>query len=84
MMFAVDVFPLLCHLLDIPTQNSNGSLATVRHLLRHLPSQTVQVIKDLVTYYTKEKRLPMTGSSGSKRRQYHTVVVFHDQKLPQS
>jgi hypothetical protein len=59
-MEAVDVFPLICHLLNLEMPNNNGSLDTVKHHLNHPPAQTVQVIKDLVTYYTKEKQLPMT------------------------
>jgi len=60
MIDAVDVFPLLCHLLDLPSIKSNGSLHAVRNLLSNPPSQSIEVIKKMVNYYTTEDKLPKT------------------------
>jgi len=62
MIDAVDVFPLLCHLLQIPPTPSNGSLHAVRNLLNNPPSQSIEVIKKVISYYTKEDKLPKTVS----------------------
>eukprot|EP00090_Calanus_glacialis_P045876 TRINITY_DN8762_c0_g1_i2.p1 TRINITY_DN8762_c0_g1~~TRINITY_DN8762_c0_g1_i2.p1 ORF type:complete len:580 (+),score=132.33 TRINITY_DN8762_c0_g1_i2:291-2030(+) len=59
---AVDVFPLLSHLLELPPVASNGSLHAVRNLLRNPPSQSIEVIKKMVNYYTTEDNLPRTVS----------------------
>jgi len=59
---AVDVFPLLCHLLQLPAVPSNGSLHAVRNLLTNPPSQSIEVIKKMVNYYTTEDKLPKTVS----------------------
>jgi len=59
---AVDVFPLLCHLLQLPHIPSNGSLHAVRNLLSNPPSQSIEVIKKIVNYYTTEDKLPRTVS----------------------
>ena len=61
MIDAVDVFPLLSHLLELPPVASNGSLHAVRNLLRNPPSQSIEVIKKMVNYYTAEDKLPRTG-----------------------
>jgi len=62
MIDAVDVFPLLCHLLQLPPVPSNGSLHAVRNLLSNPPSQSIEVIKKMVNYYTTEDKLPKTVS----------------------
>eukprot|EP00092_Neocalanus_flemingeri_P014747 GFUD01015914.1.p1 GENE.GFUD01015914.1~~GFUD01015914.1.p1 ORF type:complete len:583 (-),score=126.96 GFUD01015914.1:125-1873(-) len=62
MIDAVDVFPLLCHLLEIPSVPSNGSLHDVSHLLKNTPSKSIEVIKKVINYYTKEDKLPTTVS----------------------
>lgn len=37
---AVDLYPLMCHILDLPPAPNNGSLANVRDLLREAPPPT--------------------------------------------
>lgn len=57
---AVDLYPLVCHLLSLQTPPSNGSLSNLSHLLHSPPSQTVEVIKKTIHYYTEKSRLPQT------------------------
>ena len=59
---AVDIFPLLCHLLNLPTiPPSNGSIHAVRNLLKHPPSQSLETIKNVIKFYTEKEKLPKTG-----------------------
>ena len=55
MIYAVDVFPLLCHLLELPPVASNGSLHTVRNMLKNPQSQST------VNFYPGKDKLPTTG-----------------------
>ena len=59
---AVDVFPLLTHLLEIPSVQSNGSMSAVRNLFKYPPSQSIEAIKKVIKYYTEEDKLPKTVS----------------------
>ena len=59
---AVDVFPLLTHLLEIPAVQSNGSMSAVRNLFKYPPSQSIEAIKKVIKYYTEEDKLPKTVS----------------------
>lgn len=60
---AVDIFPLVCHLLDITPPENNGSLAIIQHYLHNAPpNPTIHQIKKLVKYYTNKEQLPLTVS----------------------
>lgn len=60
---AVDIFPLVCHLLDITPPDNNGSLAIIQHYLHNAPpNPTIHQIKKLVKYYTNKQQLPLTVS----------------------
>ena len=52
---AVDVFPLLSHLLELPPVKSNGSLHAVRNLVKNPPSQST------VNFYPGKDKLPTRG-----------------------
>ena len=59
MLNAVDMFPLLCHLLELPSIPSNGSINTLRPILKYPPSQSIQVIKHVIEQYISGKeKLP--------------------------
>lgn len=59
---AVDLFPLVAHLLRLPPPPNNGTLSSVRRLLRSPPSRTVEAIQKTLNYYTEHDRLPQTVS----------------------
>lgn len=59
---AVDVFPLLSHLLELPNIQTNGSMSAVRNILKYPPSQSIEAFKKVIKYYTEEDKLPMTVS----------------------
>ena len=61
MLDAVDMFPLLSHLLDLPTIKTNGSINAVRGLLKYPPSQSIEAIKQVIEHYISGKdKLPNT------------------------
>jgi len=55
---AVDVFPLLCHLLEVPEIKTHGSLQNVRSLLKNPPSQTFEAIEKVIEKYISHDKLP--------------------------
>jgi len=55
---AVDIFPLLCHLLEVPDVKSSGSLQNVRSLLKNPPSQTIEAIEKVIEKYISHEKLP--------------------------
>jgi len=58
---AVDVFPLLSHLLELPDIPNNGSLKTIRSLLKYPPSQSIEAIKKVIeNYISGNDKLPNT------------------------
>ena len=62
MIDAVDMFPLLCHLLGLPDIKTNGSMNAVRGLLKFPPSQSIEAIKQVIEKYIKETdKLPHSG-----------------------
>ena len=59
---AVDMFPLLAHLLELPELPSNGSLHAVRAVLQHPPSQSIEAIKKVIeSYISSGETFPQTG-----------------------
>ena len=58
---AVDIFPLLCHLLEVPDVKSSGSLQNVRSLLKNPPSQTIEAIEKVIEKYISHEKLPNAG-----------------------
>jgi len=58
---AVDVYPLLAHLIGITAGATNGSLEVVGKYLSNPPSPTVQVIKKAIDYIQQENVLPTAG-----------------------
>lgn len=59
---AVDMFPLLAHLLELPDIPSNGSLNAVRSLLKNPPTQSIEAIKKVIEkYISGHEKFPKAG-----------------------
>jgi len=79
---SVDLYPLLCHLLDIDPRPNNGSFDAIRHILAGGDNLHVTMITCKCLFVVVQVHIvfvviimPVSTKPGTKPHQYYNTVV---------